>query len=261
MDVEDRRREAGLTPEGMPQEGPPPAALPAGESHGAVSPWGTLLSIFARPRATFEALAPRPIFGVAMAFVLVFQLVVVSLAFQSGAIRNDAVVKTEATLEKRGLDPAAISEQVAQTEAFFSTPIAAVIVISSGVLAFVFFLLVGAGLLYFMANLMFGAKLLFTHYLCAVVYGSVVGTVDQAVRVGLAFQSGTLDIRLGLGALLGDDPGFLGRALDALTDPLHLWALGVTALGVSVFARKGFGFGVLALVPSILLGVLFAGMQ
>ena len=235
--------------------------IPAGRPSSGVSPWGSLLTIFTKPRATFEALAPRPVFGVALAVVLVFQLLAVFVAFQSGAIRNDAVAKTEQALEKRGLDPAAISGQVEETENFFNQPIAGVFVVTGGVLGFAFFLLVGAGLLYFMANLMFGAKLRFAHYLCAVVYGSVIGTVDQAVRVGLAYQNGTLDVRLGIGALFGEEAGFLARALDALTDPLHLWALGVTALGVSVFARKGFGFGVLALVPGILLGVLFAGMQ
>ena len=259
MDVNDRPNDT--PPAALTREAPTQAPASLDVPPRAPSAWGSVLTIFTKPRATFEGMAHRPLFGVAMAVVLAFQLVAVGLAFQSGAIRNDAVKKTQAALEKKGTDPAAIPGQVEQTEAFFSKPIAGVFVVTGGVVAFAFFLLVGAGLLYFMANLMLGAKLRFTHYLCAAVYGSVIGTVDQAVRVGLAFQTGTLDARLGVGALFGDDVGFLGRALDALTDPLHLWALAITALGVSVFARKGFGFGVIALLPSILLGVVFAGMQ
>ena len=254
MDVEVTRPDGATsvqTPPATDLATPPPA----------VSPWSTLVTIFTKPKATFEALREKPIFGVALAVLLACQVAVVGLALQSGAIRNDAVTKTQAQLETRGMDPAAIATQVEQTEAFFDKPIAGVVVITGGVIAVAFFLLVGTGLVYFMANLMLGAKLRFTHYLCAMVYGSVVGIVDQAVRVGLAFQSGTMDVRLGVGAFLGEDAGFLGRALDAITDPLHLWSLGIMALGVSVFARKGFGFGALALLPGVLLGALLAGMR
>jgi hypothetical protein len=199
-------------------------------------------------------------FGIALAVVLVFQVLFVGLALQSGAILNDAIEKTQAKLEERGADQGSADITIDQTRKFFESPIGPVVVITSGMIAFAFAILVASGLAYFMANLMFGAKLRFAHYLCAVVYGAVVGIVDQMARVGLAFQTGTLNVRLGVGSFLGEDMGFLGRMLDTLTDPLHLWALGVTALGVSVFAKKGFGFGILALLPAALLGAVLAGM-
>jgi len=68
----------------------------------------------------------------------------------------------------------------------------------------------------------------------------------------------TFDVRLGLGVLLGDSTGFGVRALDMLTDPLFLWGNAIAALGVATYARKGFGFGVFAVLPGVLLAVILS---
>jgi hypothetical protein len=125
----------------------------------------------------------------------------------------------------------------------------------------VFVLLFNSALLFFIGNLMLGARLRFPHYLCAATHGAVVGLVDIAVRLGLAMQKGTLDIRLGLGNLFGEDPGFLGRFLDTLSNPLMLWSCAVSAVGVAVFAKKKFSFGVLVVLPAFLIGAILAGIS
>jgi len=48
---------------------------------------------------------------------------------------------------------------------------------------------------------------------------------------------------------------------DTATDPLLLWATAIEALGVSVMARKSFGFGVLAVLPGFLLLVSLSAFQ
>jgi hypothetical protein len=123
----------------------------------------------------------------------------------------------------------------------------------------VFGALLAAALLYFTANLMMGAKLTFRHYLCAAAFGSLVGLVDSVVRTVLIVSRGDTHVRLGLGAVMGDATGFPVAALDAITGPLLLWSVAVQAIGVGVFAKKGFGFGALASVPSLLVMALFAG--
>jgi hypothetical protein len=104
-----------------------------------------------------------------------------------------------------------------------------------------------------MANLMLGGRLRYTHYLCIAAYGAVVGIVDQAVRMGLALNRGTLLVHMGVGAFLGDDLSAPLRVLDTATDPLLLWAVLVQALGVAAMTKKGLGFGLLAVLPGTLI--------
>jgi len=132
---------------------------------------------------------------------------------------------------------------------------------ATGPIVVVFALLVGAALLYFMANLMLGARLRYLHYLCIAAYGAVVGIVDQVVRMGLAVSRGTLQVHMGVGAFLGDQLGPALRILDTVTDPLLLWAIAIQALGVAVMAKKGFGFGLLAVLPGTLLMVCLSAFQ
>ena len=49
--------------------------------------------------------------------------------------------------------------------------------------------------------------------------------------------------------------GPLGKALDTATDPLMLWSTAVLAIGVSVYARKGIGFGILTVLPGFLIAL------
>ncbi len=219
----------------------------------AMSPWASLARIFFSPRSVFEALAPRPTFLIPLLVILVVQMAAGYFISGSDAVREGTIAK----LEAKG----APQEQIDATEKMMGSPVVLVFgTLGAGIgVAFVVFL--GAGLLFFMANLMLGAKLTFAHFLCAATYGQLIGIVDSLVRTGLILAKNTLHVQTGLGVLASGDPGYLIRVLDTLTSPLVLWAAAIQALGVSVFARKGFGFGVLCVLPALLLAAVLSGLQ
>ena len=224
---------------------------------GAVAPptsgAGALVGIFTNPRKTFEALAGKPRILLPFIVVLLAQTVFAMAIFQTGVVKNDTLSK----LEAQGKAP----EVIEGTEKFFDSPAAPVVGAVTAAVITAFVLLFNSALFFFLGNLMLGARLTFTQYLCIEAYSAVITLVDLAVRAGLAIGKGTLDIRLGLGNLFGDDPGFLGRFLDTLTNPLLLWPTAVAALGVSVFTKKSFGFGVLVVLPAFIIGAILSGTQ
>ncbi len=215
--------------------------------------FGTLGTIFVNPRATFAAMAERPRFLLAMMLVVVAISVMAIPIFQSGVVRDETLAKLE---EKGTPEP-----QIEATAKFFDSPVGLIMGISGNIVGVPFALLVSAAILFFMGNFMLGAKLRFPHYLSAAAYGSVVGIVDHAVRTALVVARGSMDVRLGLGNLFGEDLPYLGRVLDSLTDPLLLWGMAVTALGLAVYAKKGFGFGVIASIPTLLVTLLLSAMR
>jgi hypothetical protein len=213
---------------------------------------GTLLGIFVKPKATFGALSAKPRILVPILCLVVFQLVFGLILAQTGVIESDTVAK----LEAKG----APQEQIDAVSTALGGPLKYVAVVS-GPIALVFVLLLSGGLLYFMANLMLGARLRYAHYLSVAAYGGIVGIVDQAVRLALSMNKGTLNVSLGIGAFLGDDLSVPLRMLDTITDPLLLWATGIEALGVAVIAKKGFGFGLLAVLPGLVLAIALSAFR
>ncbi len=230
-----------------------PADAPGQPSPPTGSALQRLVGVFVNPRATFEAMATKPRFLAALLVVTVAQIIFAVAIFQSGAVRSDSIAKMEA----KGAPP----EQIAGMEQFFDSPAAGVIGAVTAAVSVTFILLFSAALLFFMANLMLGARLTYRHYLSAAAYSSVIGIVDLVVRALLGVSRGTLDVRLGLGNLMGEELGFFGRVLDTLTDPLYLWSMSILALGVSVYAKKSFSFGALAVLPVLLISVLLSGMR
>jgi Yip1-like protein len=229
-------------------------AEPSGASaeEPAMSAPATLIGVFTKPRATFQALGARPRILVPILTVVLFQLVFGLILAQSGVIRNDMVTQ----LEAKNTPP----EQIEPAVRMMDGPMKYVFAFL-GPIAVVFSLLVAGAFLYFMANLMLGAKLRYIHYLCIVAYGAVVGTVDQLVRTALAVSRGTLLVNLGIGAFLGEELSGVMRLLDTATDPLLLWATAIQALGVAVMAKKSFGFGVLVVAPGFVALVLLSGLR
>ena len=63
------------------------------------------------------------------------------------------------------------------------------------------------------------------------------------------------------GNLFGDELPYFGRVLDSMTDPLLVWGSAVTALGVAVYAKKGFGFGAIVVLPSFVITLLLSAMR
>jgi len=229
-----------------------PGSIPDGPESPEVSTLGTLVGVFTKPKATFQALSARPRVLAPILVLLVSQLVFGLVLAHSGILRNDTVAK----LEAKNAPP----EQIEAVSKVMEGPTKSALVIG-GPVVLLFSLLVTAGLLYFIANLMLGARLRFIHYLCIAAYGGVVGIVDQMTRMGIALGRGTLVVNLGIGAFMGEELSRLMHVADTATDPLLLWATAIEALGVSVMARKSFGFGVLAVLPGFLLLVSLSAFQ
>jgi hypothetical protein len=219
----------------------------------APNEFASLLSIFANPAGTFRAMTERPRFLLAMILVVVAISALTVPVFQSGVIKTQTLEKMEA----KGTP----ENQIEATAKFFDSPMGLGIAVGGNVFGVPFALLVGAALLFFMGNLMLGAKLRFPHYLSAACYGSVVGLVDHAVRTILIIAKQTVDIRLGLGILFGDEIGFPIRVLDSMTDPLLLWSMAITAVGVAAYAKKGFGFGAMAVLPGFIITLILSAMR
>lgn len=213
-------------------------------------PLGRLIGVFFRPRATFESMRERPRFLLPLVILLVVQTTIAFVMFHSGIVAEQTVAKMEA----QGKDP----HQIEAVQNFFEGTGGLIVTVATAPVATAVGLLSGAAILFFMANLMMGARLRFTHYLSAVAFAGVVQLVDQLVRVGLILAQRSFDVRLGLGNLFGDATGFGVRAIDTLTDPLFLWGNAICALAVGVYTRRGFGFGVLAVLPGALLSVILA---
>lgn len=232
---------------------PPVAPMPEAEDAKERSAVGRLFGIFVDPKGVFASMRARPRFLLAFLVVLAFQTIFAVLVFQSGIVRDQSIEQ----LTAQGKDP----QQIEAMERFFDSPAAPIITTVSGDVAFVFGLLASAALLFFMGNFMLGGRLTLRHYLSVVAFSWVVSLVDHAARLALILSRGSLDVRLGLGNLFGEEIGFLGRVVDLATDPLFLWATAVSAIGVSVYARKGFGFGAMTVLPAFLVGVLLQAIR
>jgi hypothetical protein len=213
----------------------------------------SLGSIFVNPKGTFAAMTERPRFLLALLLLVIAITALTVPVFQSGVVKEETIAKMEA----KGTPEA----QIEATAKFFDSPVGLWISLGGNVLGVPFAILVSAAILFFMGNLMLGAKLRFPHYVSAAAYGSAVGLVDHAVRTVLIVTKETLDIRLGLGILFGDEIPFVVRVLDSMTDPLLLWGTAITALGIAVYAKKGFGFGVIAVLPSFIITLLLSAMR
>jgi hypothetical protein len=213
-------------------------------------PIGRLVGVFVRPRATFESMRERPRFLLALILVLVVQTAIAFVLFHSGIVEQATLEKMQA----QGRD----QQTIDAVQHFFEGTGGMVLTL----LTAPFFTAVGivsaAAILFFMGNLMLGARLRFGHYVSAAAFGGVIQLVEGIVRSALILAKGEMDVHMGLGNLLGDATGFWVRAVDTLTDPLFLWGCAICALGVAVYARRPFGFGVLASLPGVLLAVIIS---
>ena len=224
---------------------------PAPETAPMSAP-ATLVGVFTNPRSTFQSLAAKPRILTPILVVIVFQLLFAVVLAQTGILKNDTIAR----LEAKNSPP----EQIDAVSKVMDGPAKYAFVIA-GPVVLVFSLLVSGALIYFMGNLMLGARLHYAHYLSIAAYGAVVGIVDQLVRLGIALGRGTLMVHLGIGAFLGEELSAVMRILDTATDPLLLWATAIQAFGVAVMAKKGFGFGVVAVLPGFLILVSLSALQ
>ena len=49
--------------------------------------------------------------------------------------------------------------------------------------------------------------------------------------------------------------------IETATDPFILWSTGIVALGIAVYARKKIAFGILAVLPMFVLGLILSAMR
>ena len=71
-------------------------AAPGSETEPVtVSSGQALVGVFTRPRPTFEGMRAKPHYRLALAILLVFQLLFTIAIFESGAILNDTVAKLD----------------------------------------------------------------------------------------------------------------------------------------------------------------------
>jgi hypothetical protein len=215
--------------------------------------FASILGAFASPRRTFESMRERPRFLAPMILMLVVQTAIAFTLFQSGIVAEQTIAKMEA----QGKD----ARSIEAVQGFFEGTGGLVVTVVTAPFATVVGLLSGAVLLYFMGNLMMGARLRFAHYLSAIAYAGVVQMIDQLVRVALIYANRTFDVRLGIGAALGDATGFWIRALDTLTDPLFLWGNAVAAIAVAAYAQRSFRFGALAVLPGMVLAAILSASR
>jgi hypothetical protein len=225
------------------------STVPSIETPGEPAPSGSpvthLWRIFTSPRGVFESLHARPAFWLPLIVVLAAQIVMAALVVQSDAVRERAITK----MEERGMTP----EQLEAAQRTLESPaIVGIQAVSAGVVT-VFVILLAAALAYFVGNLLLGAQATFRHYLCASVFSSVVGLLDHISITIQTLVKGTPAVLTGLGAFFPGEPNAAVYLVDALTDPLSLWAWFIMALGIGVLTRKGLGAGILAtLLPFVI---------
>jgi len=191
----------------------------------------------------------KPRYWMAIIVTVLVMVALSVLVFQSGVIKDESL----SMMESREVPQA----QIDAAAKILDSPI----IVAISLVSFVLGLAISAGLLLFMGNLLMGAKLRFSHYLSAVAYGGLVGAVDHVIRAVLVVTRRSIDVRLGLGNLFGDELNYPLRVLDLATNPLLLWGMAVMALGVAAYSRKGFGFGVVASLPVFLATVLITARQ
>lgn len=216
-------------------------------------PLGRILGVFLSPRATFESMRERPRFLLPMVILLIVQTTLAYVMFQSGVVAEETAAKMEAQGRS--------AQEIEAVQRFFEGTPGLAITISTSLFFTALSLVAMSALAFFIGNLMLGARLRYAHYLSAITFAGVVLLVEQIVRVGLILASRTYDVRLGLGMLLGDATGFWVRALDTLTDPLFLWGNAIAALGIAVYARRNFGFGVATVAVGVVAAVLLSASR
>jgi len=229
------------------------AEVTTGVEPAVPSPVQAAAGIFVRPGHTFEAMRPRPRFVLPVLILAAAQILLVLLLMTSGAIESDSAAKAE----RQGATP----DQIEHMQQILEAPLAKLIFPLGTALWLTFVLLLGSGLAFFVGNLMIGAGLTYRHYLSAIAHGSLIRVLDQAIQGAIALNQGSLDVRVGLGNLFGPDMGKLGSMLDSATDPFVLWSTAVGALGIAVYAKRGYGFGLLSILPWFVIGILMAAMR
>jgi hypothetical protein len=215
------------------------------EGAPATSSWGSLWGALSSPRETFERLAARPLWAVALVVLLALGVTFAAVAFAK-VTPEEFLRSVEA--QGRGIPP----QMQEDPERFLATMQR--IQIGAGTVFAALFYLGAAGVFLVLFRLL-GSDLRYAQSLSTTVHGllplAVSALAGLAVVAGRAevsldeLQGGTL-LLSNLGFLAGDETGKAVRALLASADLFALWSAWLLATGFTIVARvsRGAAWGV-----------------
>lgn len=242
----------------MSQEGTPVASLPQKLNTPALF-WGMIR----RPRATFAYLRERGGASWLWPALLMIVLTIVSIVVVAPISARLGAEAQARALEQQGIDPS--SEQFQQIQSLTSNPLITIVLPSVAAIAAAFFgWAVRGGVLHF-ASLALGGQSRFGAMFRASVWATA---LPDALRLSVTTIATAMTGSMrssGLGALVptGEDVFSLDPALGALQaflngiDVFWLWAMALTAIGVTVTAQFSWRKGLAVTLGYWLLTVLF----
>jgi hypothetical protein len=217
-----------------------PSSVPTEEDAPASSAWSSLWGVLAAPTATFQRLAFRPSWGLALVVLLVAGVAFGAIAF--GKVTPEEFLRS---VEAQGRPaPPQLQED---PERFLATM--RWIQVGAGSLFAAAFYFATAGVFLVLFRLL-GSDLRYVQSLSTTVHGLLPLGVSAAA--GLAVVAGRAEISLdelqggtlllsNLGFLAGDETGKALRALLTSADLFAIWSVWLLATGYRIVARVSAG--------------------
>lgn len=226
-----------------------PPMQQSGGSGGAMRAMLDVFKVLYEPGAVFERVAAKPSFLMPFIVVVVVQIIIgiVNMPFMQAAMQAQMAA---AGAPAGGPDP---SKFAAIGLAFIPIVIALLLVISALLLWVLVSLVGGEG--------KFGMLLSVATY-CSVpnvILLSIIGSIVVHMQgPGALTSPQDLQPALGLDLLAPGAKGFIGAVLKGI-NPFSIWALVLTAIGVSTTHRLSKGSGYVVATLSFVIGLLIAG--
>jgi hypothetical protein len=215
------------------------------EVAAASSSWSALWGVLASPRETFERLAARPLWAVALVVLLVLGVTFAAVAF--GKVTPEEFLRS-VEAQGRGVPP----QMQEDPERFLATM--QWIQVGAGTVFAVAFYFGAAGLFLVLFRLL-GSDLRYAQSLSTTVHGLL--PLGVSALAGIAVVAGRAEITLdelqagslllsNLGFLAGEETGKAARALLGSADLFALWSAWLLATGYAIVARvsRGAAWGV-----------------
>ena len=197
--------------------------------------WNWIIGIFSAPRATFSQMRPSITWkDMAVPFLLV---VVVTLGTQAvmGPLAMDEQI--ERILQRDDLSVEQQEQFIERMEHAMGRNSGLRPYVISTLVRVAWFAVLG-GVVMFFGAFVLGGEAAFTGAMAIVVFSSLIGLVEMAVKVPLMLQAGSTRVETGLALLL---PGSMRSTLVYRffhrLDFFIMWKVGLTALGTALFFR------------------------
>ena len=210
----------------------------------AIPLWKRMFQILIAPRSVFESLAAHPAWIGATVLLLAAGLLVTLVIY-------DPVVYPY-SMEQAELQGNS-DEQIAQVDAFMSSPVGKAFAVGMNVIASLVFVLVTGLMLFVATSFLLGGKVTFRDSLSVAANSYLLLVFKSIVIVPIMISRIDPTLSLGPGVFLppseaeGFTASFIAQLLAGL-DLFQLWILGLCILGMSVVAK----------LPTAKVGTLFA---